>query len=227
MAWAVAAAQPAAGKIFIFFSKLYGALHDNNSMSDKQVKLIKRYKNRRLYDTELKQTIKLEDIRRYMDSGIEVKVIDNTTGEDITVHTLVTVLSSTTSDSESLEKNKSILQKLIDERGAGVMDAMKKLMLAGIGAINMSREKAEEMFDELVKRGEITKDEKSEAMKKMADQFEERTGKIRTTVENKIAETMERINIGGRLDELTRKVDELSSRVDELSQKLSEKESGH
>ncbi len=195
------------------------------------MKLIKRYKNRRLYDTDLKKTIKLEDVRRYVDDGVEVKVIDNTTGRDITVQTLVTVLSTTTSDKQSLDRNKSILQQLIDERGAGVMDAMKKLMLAGIGAINLSREKAEEIFDELVKKGEMTSDEKSAAMKKMADKidektdrFKEKTDKFKNKVETKVSETIEKVNVSGRVDELNRKVDELSAKLEELTRKLAEKE---
>ena len=188
------------------------------------MKTIKRYKNRRLYDTEIKKTIKLEDVRRYVDDSVPIRVIDNATGKDITVQTLVTVLSSTTSDTKTLIANKSILQKLIEERGAGVMDAMKKLMLAAIGAIHLSREKVEEIFDELVKKGEMTSDEKSEALKKMAEKIEVKTGKIKETIETKASETFEKINVGSRMDELNRKVEELSSKVEELTQKLSEKE---
>lgn len=199
-------------------------MHDKYSMENKSERLIKRYKNRRLYDTELKQTIKLEDIRKYVDQGLQIKVIDNATGNDITVQTLVTVLSSTTSDNKSLERNKSILEKLIEEKGVGVMDAMKKLMLAGIGAISLSREKIEEIFDELVKKGEMTADERSAAMRKMADKIDEKTDKIKDTVGAKVSETIEKVNVGGRVDELTRKVDELTTRLEELSKKISEKE---
>jgi polyhydroxyalkanoate synthesis repressor PhaR len=188
------------------------------------MRLIKRYKNRRLYDTELKKTIKLEDIRRYADDGITVKVIDNTTGEDITVQTLVTVLSSTTSDEKSLEKNRNIFKQLFLDKGADLMDAMKKLMLAAIGAINLSRERMEEIFDELVKKGEMTSGEKAEAMKKMAERIETSTGKIKDNVEARVSKAVEKINVSGRVDDLNRKVEELSAKLDEMSKKMSEKE---
>ena len=187
------------------------------------MKLIKRYKNRRLYDTELKKIIKLEDVRRYVDDGIEVRVIDNADGKDITVQTLVTVLSSSTRDKKSLEKNKSIIQKLLFEKGGDVMDTMKKLMLAAVGAVNLTKERAEEIFDELVKKGEMTSGEKSEAMKKMADKFESSAGKIRDTIETKVTEAKDKINVSKRVDELNKKIEELSAKLEEMSKKLEEK----
>ena len=188
------------------------------------MKLIKRYKNRRLYDTELKKTIKLEDIKRYADEGIEIKVIDNADGKDITVQTMVMVLSSTAKDEDSLEENRSILKKLWTGKGADVMDAMKKLTLAAIGVVNLSREKAEEIFDELVKKGEMTKNEKAEAMKKMADKFEESAGKVKDAVEQKVNAAMEKINVNSRINELNKKVDELTSKLEELSKKMTSEE---
>lgn len=185
------------------------------------MKLIKRYRNRRLYDTDLKKTIKLEDVKRYADEGIEIKVIDNADGKDITVQTLVTVLSQSAKDEVSLNENRSILRKLFTERGEDVMDAMKKLTLAAIGVVNLSREKAEEIFDELVKKGEMTTNEKSEAMKKMADKFESSAGKVKETVEAKINAAFEKINVNSRITELNKKVDDLSAKVAELSKKMS------
>ena len=188
------------------------------------MKLIKRYKNRRLYDTELKKTIKLEDIRRYVNDGVTVKVIDNATGKDITVQTLVTVLSSTTSDEKSLEQNRNIIKELFIDKGADIMDAMKKLMLAAIGAVHLSKERIEEIFDELVKKGEMTSGEKAEAMKRMADKIETSAGKIKGTVEEKVSGAMEKINVSGRVDELNLKVEELNAKIEELSKKLNPKE---
>ncbi|MCP4580476.1 MAG: hypothetical protein GY839_02580 [candidate division Zixibacteria bacterium] len=184
------------------------------------MKLIKRYKNRRLYDTELKKIIKLVDVRRYIDDGVEVKVIDNASGNDITVQTLVTVLSSSTHDKKSLTKNQNIIQKLISEKGADVMDAMKKLMLAAVGAANLSKEKIEEIFDELVKKGEMTSGEKTEAMKKMADKLETSAGKIKDSIETKVTEVKDKINLGKRVDELNKKIEDLTAKLEEISKKM-------
>ena len=189
-------------------------------MNDKSEKLIKRYKNRRLYDTELKKSIKLEDIRKYIDKGIQVRVVDNTDGRDITVQTLVNVLSSSTSDIRSLKKNENIIEQLLIKKGAGIMDAMKKLMLAAIGAVNISKERLEEIFDELVKKGEMTSSEKAEAMKKMAEKIESSTVKVKDAVESKVSAAVEKINLSGRVDELNKKMEELSAKLEELTKKM-------
>jgi polyhydroxyalkanoate synthesis repressor PhaR len=51
-------------------------------MSDARV--IRKYANRRLYDTESSKHINHDDVRRLIADGLDVKVIDDTSGEDIT-----------------------------------------------------------------------------------------------------------------------------------------------
>ncbi|MCA9540954.1 MAG: hypothetical protein KC620_18770 [Myxococcales bacterium] len=54
--------------------------------------LIKRYRNRRLYDTGRSAYITLDDLADDLAKGAEVKVVDAATGEDLTRRTLVQVL---------------------------------------------------------------------------------------------------------------------------------------
>jgi polyhydroxyalkanoate synthesis repressor PhaR len=54
--------------------------------------VIKRYSNRKLYDTEAKHYVTLEDLARFVRDGEEVQVVDYTTGEDLTSLTLLQVL---------------------------------------------------------------------------------------------------------------------------------------
>ncbi|RMF59535.1 MAG: hypothetical protein D6748_06195 [Calditrichaeota bacterium] len=55
-------------------------------------RIIKRYENRKLYDTENRKYISLEEIANLIRQGEEVQVIDNTTEADITVQTLTQVI---------------------------------------------------------------------------------------------------------------------------------------
>jgi polyhydroxyalkanoate synthesis repressor PhaR len=54
--------------------------------------VIKRYPNRKLYDTEAKQYITLEGIGALIREGKEVRVVDHTSGEDLTTLTLAQVI---------------------------------------------------------------------------------------------------------------------------------------
>jgi len=56
------------------------------------MKTIKKYPNRKLYDTETSRYITLEEIAQYVKEGGEVKVIDAKTMEDITSVTMAQVL---------------------------------------------------------------------------------------------------------------------------------------
>jgi polyhydroxyalkanoate synthesis regulator phasin len=102
------------------------------------------------------------------------------------------------------------------------MDFIKKFTLASIGVIDMTREKAEELLDELVKRGEMTNDERAEAlrnfvnksidsgekMKKWAEEnFEKFTGRISMKVNEQITQLSDRIEqLNVRLGDLERKI---------------------
>ena len=71
----------------------------NKSKNDSHVVVIKKYSNRRLYDSAKKKYITLEDISDLIKSGKEIQVIDTQTKEDITKLILIqTILEN--------EKNK-------------------------------------------------------------------------------------------------------------------------
>jgi polyhydroxyalkanoate synthesis repressor PhaR len=55
--------------------------------------VIKKYANRRLYDTSASRYINLEDIAALIRNGTEVQVLDATSGEDLTRVTLTQVIT--------------------------------------------------------------------------------------------------------------------------------------
>lgn len=54
---------------------------------------IKKYANRRLYDTRVSRHVTLDGIRQLVAGGEDVIVIDDTTGRDITRNTLLQVIA--------------------------------------------------------------------------------------------------------------------------------------
>lgn len=56
-------------------------------------RLIKKYKNRRLYDTETSQYITIEDLHQYVIKGVEFHVEDSDSGKDLTNATLLQILA--------------------------------------------------------------------------------------------------------------------------------------
>ncbi len=57
-----------------------------------QSRLIRKYVNRRLYDTTESRYVNLEDLHRTINSGSEIKVVDQATGQDITTAVLLQII---------------------------------------------------------------------------------------------------------------------------------------
>jgi polyhydroxyalkanoate synthesis repressor PhaR len=55
-------------------------------------RVIKKYANRRLYDTEASKHVTLVDIRKLIVAGTDIQILDDTTGEDITRPLLLQII---------------------------------------------------------------------------------------------------------------------------------------
>jgi len=60
--------------------------------------IIKKYGNRRMYDTSASRYVNLEDLAGMIRDGKEVKVVDAKTGEDLTRLTLSQIISEDVKD---------------------------------------------------------------------------------------------------------------------------------
>ncbi len=58
----------------------------------KEIKIIKRYQNRKLYDTHESSYVTLDEISKMIKGGEDLRVIDNKTKNDITAATLTQLL---------------------------------------------------------------------------------------------------------------------------------------
>ncbi len=63
-----------------------------NTMANAKVKIIKRYQNRKLYDTQQSCYVTLDDIAKMIRTNEEVMVIDNKSKNDITAATLTQII---------------------------------------------------------------------------------------------------------------------------------------
>lgn len=55
-------------------------------------RLIKRYDNRKLYDTEASSYVSLSDVADLVQQGVTVRIEDNATGRDLTAQTLTQII---------------------------------------------------------------------------------------------------------------------------------------
>ncbi|WP_036211779.1 polyhydroxyalkanoate synthesis repressor PhaR [Novilysobacter arseniciresistens] len=65
-----------------------------------QTRVIKKYPNRRLYDTEISSYITIEDVRQLIVDGEEFEVRDARSGEDLTRQVLLQIIAEHEQDGE-------------------------------------------------------------------------------------------------------------------------------
>lgn len=76
-------------------------------------RVIKRYGNRKLYDTELSRYVTIEEVANHIRNGISVRIMDNKTGEDITSSTLALIVLEAEKKQRYNSSNSSILESVI------------------------------------------------------------------------------------------------------------------
>ncbi|MCR9097552.1 MAG: hypothetical protein NXI30_25320 [bacterium] len=86
--------------------------------------LIKRYANRKLYNTETSRYITLKGIAKLLDEGEEVRVVDKETGEDITQVALSQILVDNQRAKE--DPSDTLLTQILSRGGDALYGAIKK-----------------------------------------------------------------------------------------------------
>lgn len=76
-------------------------------------RLIKKYKNRRLYDLELSQYITVDDLQRYVLDDLTFKVIEASSGKDITNATLLQIFVEMESHSTQFLSSDMLRQLIV------------------------------------------------------------------------------------------------------------------
>ena len=110
--------------------------------------LIKRYANRKLYNTDTSRYITLKGIAELIEAGEDVRVVDNETGEDITSVALSQILVDHERESRSVPK--TLLSDLIQRSGDALYGALRR----GVGDASESLEELQRNVRRFIRSGE-------------------------------------------------------------------------
>ena len=119
--------------------------------------IIKRYPNRKLYDTEAKQYITLEGVATLIRQGGEVQVLDHATGEDLTAVTLTQVIFEQEKKRSGFLPQ-SVLTGLI-QSGGETMGTLRRTLASSLNMARHVDEEIERRMQILVNRGEVAAEE--------------------------------------------------------------------
>ncbi len=196
------------------------------------MRIIKRYKNRRLYDTEDSRTMTQKDLAELVRQGVEVRVVDIASGEDITLAVLSRIVTAEAPKWGNLKQSTELFRKMITLGGNKSMGILKNTILASIGAFHVTKDKAETIIDELIKRGELDKSDRKQAVMELLERAEKSTAEFKDKVaegagraQKEVTTMVKKLNLINKddLKALETKVDKLSKVIAKLEKKLDEK----
>ncbi|MFN2222187.1 MAG: polyhydroxyalkanoate synthesis regulator DNA-binding domain-containing protein [Chloroflexota bacterium] len=113
--------------------------------------LIKRYPNRKLYNTEAKQYVTLEGIAELIRQGQEVQITDHQTGEDLTAVTLTQIIF----EQEKKEGGflpRAVLTSLI-QSGGHTLTELKRSLASQMGLFQHVNSEIERRIQTLIRDG--------------------------------------------------------------------------
>ncbi len=98
-----------------------------------------------------------------------------------------------------------------------MLDFFKRGFLATVGVLSISSEKIQEMVDQLVERGELTRDEGKQMVDKLIKRGQEEQARMRELVHQEVQKAVGEIDIATRKDlqALNKKLDALLKKLDQ------------
>jgi polyhydroxyalkanoate synthesis repressor PhaR len=182
--------------------------------------LIKKYANRKLYDTTDKCYLTMDRLAELIKEGAEVEIVDNETGKDLTASILTQLLARERLDSESAVPPGILMQMLRKGRGT-LFGYGKKYVSLWQNALMMSKDEIEKFINSLVKDRELSEAEGKNLKKEIVTVTSQLKAWIMQNVDRRVSEALKMTNLATheQIVELTKKVDALSRQVKDLEKR--------
>ena len=98
------------------------------------MRILRKYTNRRLYDTSRSCYVTLEDVKQLVMNGETFQVQDSKTGQDLTRNILLQIISEQEADGGGTLLTNQVLQQLIRFYGDSMQGMMSQYLEQSIGA---------------------------------------------------------------------------------------------
>ena len=193
-------------------------------------RIIKRYANRKLYDTEHSRYVTLDQISEMIRNGDDVKIVDNKTKEDLTTVTLAQIIF------EEEKKQRSFLplgamRNIIQSGGEWFAEAQRRVQSILPGKKKEDGTPEDPVEEPIVETGDQAADEAAAkkrslaALREWVDQSKSRLDEWQKQVDHKVRGAIEGIQHSiNPWASVNKDVKQLADRIAELEAKLHELE---
>jgi poly(hydroxyalkanoate) granule-associated protein len=104
------------------------------------------------------------------------------------------------------------------EEHSGIIDSLRRVLLASIGMAVVTRDELKEFIDKMVERGEIAEQEGKKLYAELMDKRKQKTNEAEEVASNRMREMLDRMDVPTKadIDVLGEKITALSKKVDDL-----------
>ena len=176
-------------------------------------KVIKRYTNRKLYDTVESRYVTLDEIAEMIKGGAEVKIIDNRTKEDLTSITLAQIIFE--EEKKTSKMSLDTLRGLIRHGGEVAQRLVEGTQAELRGRVEAVRTGVEQRVQNLITRGQDTRERALE----LVQASQEALTSLQRKVDERVRATVDGMS---NLAEVRRQLDDISKRIEGLEKRLDE-----
>ena len=181
--------------------------------------LIKKYANRKMYDTTDKAYISRDKLAALIKKGEEVAIIDNRTGEDLTTAIVSQLIGmdSTNKESDATVSSRFMMQ-LLRKGGGTLTDYAKKYVSLWQGALTMAEDEIDKLVNMLVKNKELSLSEGNRLKKEIIGYTNSMKDWISDSIDKRVGEVFDAMKVAKNEDikALSAKVDALAKKVKQL-----------
>lgn len=175
---------------------------------------IKKYANRKLYDTTDKKYISRARLSELIQQGKDIHIVDNETGEDLTA-SIVSSLIATKKGKAGRTVSSGVLIQLFRKGGTAITDYAKRYVSLWHRSFLMAEDEIDHMVKGLVKSKEITRAEGNRLKKEIIGYTNSIKDWISDTIDKRLKEMLSATNLATK-DQVT----ELKGRIKILEDKL-------
>jgi len=179
----------------------------------REPKVIKRYTNRKLYDTVESRYVTLEEIAEMVKAGAEVKILDNRTKEDLTSVTLAQIIFE--EEKKTSKMSLRTLRDLIRHGGEKAQQFVEETQAELRDRVEGLRQVAEQRVQTLIVKGQATGDR----AKDLVSASQEAVGQFQRRVDERVRAAVESV---ANLPEMRKEMQQVMARLDELERRLRE-----
>jgi polyhydroxyalkanoate synthesis repressor PhaR len=178
---------------------------------------IKKYANRKMYDTTDKRYVSMEQLAELIKSGEEVSIVDNRTGEDLT-SAIVSQLIGRQKKDKTKAVSSQILMQLLRKGGGTLSDYAKKYASLWQSAFTMAEDEVDKLVNLLIKDKELSKSEGSKLKKEIFGYTEALKSWISQRIDKRVNELFGAMNLvtKDQVNDLQAKIEALTRKVERL-----------